>query len=58
MATGQKRGSLVIIGRGKDRNGDCVVLREFVRASGGTKAKIPVMTAETGFPKDGNCDGS
>lgn len=52
MVTKSTRGTLVIIGGAEDREGDCVVLREFVRASGGTKAKIAVMTAATGFPKE------
>lgn len=52
MTTKQKRGALVIIGGAEDRQGDCVVLREFVRRSGGIKAKIAIMTAATGFPKE------
>lgn len=52
MSTESKRGSLVIIGGAEDRKGECVVLREFVRCSGGTKARIAVMTAATGFPKE------
>ena len=52
MATEQKRGTLVIIGGAEDRQGDCVVLREFVRCSGGMKARIAVMTAATGMPKE------
>ncbi len=52
MGTESKRGALVIIGGAEDREGDCVVLREFVRASGGTKARIAVMTAATGHPEE------
>jgi cyanophycinase len=48
----QQWGTLVIIGGAEDRTGDCAVLREFVRRSGGIKAKIAVMTAATGFPKE------
>lgn len=52
MATEQKRGTLVIIGGAEDRDGECVVLREFLRCSGGMKARIAVMTAATGLPKE------
>ncbi|MGV0027945.1 cyanophycinase [Phormidesmis priestleyi] len=49
---GTERGTLVIIGGAEDRQGDCVVLREFVRLAGGMKAHIAVMTAATGMPKE------
>lgn len=52
MATEQTRGTLVIIGGAEDREGDCIVLREFVRAAGGVKAHIAVMTAATSLPKE------
>ncbi|MEX0269678.1 cyanophycinase [Leptolyngbyaceae cyanobacterium UHCC 1019] len=52
MTTESKRGALVIIGGAEDREGDCIVLREFIRAAGGVKAHIAVMTAATGFPKE------
>ena len=48
----QIRGQLVIIGGAEDKEGDCKVLREFVRRAGGTKARIVVMTAATGLPKE------
>ena len=48
----QTRGQLVIIGGAEDREGDCKVLREFVRRAGGTKARIVVMTAATGLPRE------
>ncbi len=51
MAAEQKRGTLVIIGGAEDREGDCTVLREFIRCSGGMKARIAVMTAATGHPQ-------
>jgi cyanophycinase len=52
MNTEQKRGTLVIIGGAEDRQGDCVVLREFIRAAGGMKARIAVMTAATSIPRE------
>jgi len=46
------RGALVIIGGAEDREGECTVLREFVRLAGGMKAHIAVMTAATRMPKE------
>jgi cyanophycinase len=48
----QARGQLVIIGGAEDKEGDCKVLREFVRSAGGTKARIVVMTAATELPRE------
>lgn len=48
----QVNGQLVIIGGAEDREGDCKVLREFVRRAGGTKARIVVMTAATELPRE------
>jgi cyanophycinase len=52
MGTERPQGLLVIIGGAEDREGDCTVLREFVRAAGGVKARIAVMTAATSLPKE------
>ncbi len=52
MASEQKRGPLVIIGGAEDREGDCVVLREFVRRAGGVQAHIVVLTAATSMPRE------
>ena len=52
MGIDSTRGSLVIIGGAEDREGDCVVLREFVRAAKGVNARIAVMTAATSLPKE------
>lgn len=52
MEASQKRGSLVIIGGAEDREGDCTVLREFVRRAGGVQARIVVMTAATSMPRE------
>lgn len=46
----QQPGPLVIIGGAEDKEGDCLVLREFVRAAGGVDAEIAVMTAATSLP--------
>lgn len=52
MNAEQKRGFLIIIGGAEDKQGDCLVLREFVRAAGGVKARIAVMTAATSYPQE------
>lgn len=52
MALSDNRGQLVIIGGAEDKEGDCKVLREFVRRAGGTKARIVVMTAATELPRE------
>jgi cyanophycinase len=46
------RGPLVIIGGAEDKEGDCLILREFVRRAGGTKAQIVIMTAATELPRE------
>jgi cyanophycinase len=46
------RGPLVIIGGAEDREGDCLVLREFVRRAGGVQANIAVLTAATSMPRE------
>src|SRR3712207_3829426 len=46
----QKHGQLVIIGGAEDKEGDCRILREFLRRSGGMEARVVVMTVATGLP--------
>lgn len=43
---------LVIIGGAEDKDGDCQILREFVRRAGGTKARIAIITAATELPRE------
>lgn len=43
-------GQLIIIGGAEDKEGDCSILREFVRRSGGLQARIVIMTVATGLP--------
>jgi cyanophycinase len=50
--TNEIKRQLVIIGGAEDKEGDCVILREVVRRSGGTKARIVIMTAATELPKE------
>ena len=43
----KRHGPLIAIGGGEDKEGDCKILREFVRLAGGSKARIIVMTVAT-----------
>ncbi|MBD2441500.1 cyanophycinase [Nostoc sp. FACHB-110] len=52
MAEGNNKRQLVIIGGAEDKEGDCQILREFVRRAGGTKANIVIMTAATELPRE------
>ncbi|HEY6189148.1 MAG TPA: cyanophycinase [Pyrinomonadaceae bacterium] len=50
MRLAKPRGLLFIIGGGEDKDGDCTILREFVRLAGDDRARIVVMTAATDEP--------
>lgn len=52
MVANEIKRQLVIIGGAEDKEGDCKILREFVRRAGGTKAKIVIMTAATELPRE------
>lgn len=52
MASDETQGQLVIIGGAEDKEGDCIILREFVRCAGGVKAQIAVMTVATSLPRE------
>ncbi len=52
MARSKNQGQLVIIGGAEDKDGDCKILREFLRCAGGIKARIVVMTAATTLPEE------
>ncbi len=52
MALNEAHRQLVIIGGAEDKEGDCKILREFVRRAGGTKARIVIMTAATELPRE------
>ncbi|MEA5509387.1 cyanophycinase [Crocosphaera sp. UHCC 0190] len=56
MESTKGRGKLVIIGGAEDKEGDCKILREFVRAAGGTDAKIAILTAATSEPRESGED--
>jgi cyanophycinase len=50
VALPESHGQLIIIGGAEDKEGECRILREFVRRSGGLQARIVVMTVATGLP--------
>ncbi|MBD2359181.1 cyanophycinase [Tolypothrix sp. FACHB-123] len=52
MVTTDVKRQLVIIGGAEDKEGDCQILREFLRRAGGTKAYIVIMTAATELPRE------
>src|SRR4051812_27943599 len=52
MQLTEARGRLIAIGGAEDREGDRLILKEFVKQSGGKNARIIVMTAATDSPKE------
>lgn len=52
MAVSETKRQLVIIGGAEDRDGDCQILREFIRCAGGTKARVVIITAATELPRE------
>jgi cyanophycinase len=52
MKPHRERGPLIIIGGSEDRTGACVCLNEFVRLSGGPKARIVVLTVASQHPRE------
>jgi cyanophycinase len=52
MALSETCGQLVIIGGAEDKEGDCKLLREFVRRAGGVKARLVIMTVATELPRE------
>lgn len=46
------RGTLMAIGGGEDKKGDCLILKEFVRFAGNEKAKIVILTTATDSPEE------
>ncbi|MCM1981429.1 cyanophycinase [Lyngbya confervoides] len=52
MAVSKALGQLVIIGGAEDKQGDCDILRAFVRRAGGTQARLVVMTVATSLPEE------
>lgn len=52
MELSSSNGKLVVIGGGEDKEGDCRILKEFVRLAKGGKASIVVMTVATDHPEE------
>uniref|UniRef100_B8HKB5 Cyanophycinase n=1 Tax=Cyanothece sp. (strain PCC 7425 / ATCC 29141) TaxID=395961 RepID=B8HKB5_CYAP4 len=50
VALPETHGQLLIIGGAEDKQGECRILREFVRRAGGLQAQLVVMTVATGLP--------
>ncbi len=50
MPLSENAGQLIIVGGAEDRSKDSLILREFVRRSGGHQARIVVMTVATQLP--------
>jgi cyanophycinase len=49
-------GKLLLIGGGEDKEGDCTILKEFVRLSKGAKARVVVMTVATDHPAESGAE--
>ncbi|NJL23496.1 MAG: cyanophycinase [Leptolyngbyaceae cyanobacterium SM1_3_5] len=52
MESNSQHGQLFIIGGAEDKEGDCKILREFVRQAGGLQAHLVIMTVATEMPKE------
>ena len=52
MELSESRGKLVAVGGAEDKEGDCVILKEFVRLARGEKARIVVMTVASDLPQE------
>ncbi|MBE9008867.1 cyanophycinase [Pseudanabaenaceae cyanobacterium LEGE 13415] len=50
VALPETHGELIIIGGAEDKEGECRILREFIRRAGGLQSRIVVMTVATGLP--------
>lgn len=52
MQLTEARGTLIAIGGGEDREGECFILNEFVQLAKGKNARIVVMTTATEKPEE------
>src|SRR5215212_11996118 len=52
MELSEARGRLVAVGGAEDKEGECVILKEFVRLAKGEKARVVVMTVATDHPEE------
>ncbi|HEV2761523.1 MAG TPA: cyanophycinase [Pyrinomonadaceae bacterium] len=51
MELSQASGKLVAVGGAEDREGDCLILKEFLRLAKGPRARVVVMTVATDEPE-------
>ncbi len=56
MKSQRQAGPLVIIGGAEDRQGPCSILAEFVRLSGGPKARLVVLTVASEHPREAGAE--
>ncbi|HEY1403369.1 MAG TPA: cyanophycinase, partial [Pyrinomonadaceae bacterium] len=56
MELSEARGKLVVIGGAEDREGESIILKEFIRLAKGDKARIVVMTVATDHPEEVGAD--
>src|SRR5215212_1587405 len=56
MELSEARGRLVAVGGAEDKEGDCVILKEFVRLAGKAKARVVVMTVATDEPEESGAE--
>jgi cyanophycinase len=52
MELSESHGKLLVIGGAEDKEGDCLILKEFVKLAKGEKARIVVMTVATDYPEE------
>ena len=52
MELSESRGKLVAIGGAEDKEGECAILKEFVRLAKGERACVVVMTVASDVPKE------
>ena len=56
MKLTEAMGKLVIIGGAEDREGESVILKEFVKLAGDKKARVVVITAATNHPEESGAE--
>src|SRR5215210_2331035 len=52
MELSEARGRLVAVGGAEDKEGECVILKEFVRLARGERARVVVMTVASDLPQE------
>jgi cyanophycinase len=52
MQLTEAKGKLVVVGGAEDTEGDCLILKEFLKLAKGARARVVVMTVATDKPQD------